>query len=97
MKKEELEFLEEYKKMCVKYRLEISGFDDGAFITELDKEQLDLECLAFDEKIYSDGSVGHSNLGFKKRSDFKNSTTGLHLICRSSKSYKEELEEDAKK
>lgn len=92
MKHKYIDFLEEYKKLCIKHKLQILGFDDGAYVIELTDEEYDLECLAWEEKMYGDGSVGHSNLSFRDKSSFKNSMLGTVPYRSSTMSIKEENE-----
>lgn len=83
MKTETLNFLEDYKKLCIKHKMEIRGFDDGAYVSELNDEQLEIECLGFDQS-----EVGMSNLSFKTKKDFNNSTLGINTYRISSLGYK---------
>ena len=71
MNNQEIDFLEEYKKICIKYGLEIRGFDDGAYISELNKNQLELKCLAY--------NIPNKGLYFREIKDFKNSIIGLDI------------------
>jgi len=48
------QFLTEYKQLCLKYGIQILGFDDGAFLFQLDKEEMEIGTLTWDKKRCND-------------------------------------------
>ena len=91
MNEKRLKFLEDYKKVCIKHKMQILGFDDGAFVTELTDEEYGLECLAFEEVRYDDGSVGMKDLSFRSPDDNKNSITAVKSYYSSTAGIKDDL------
>jgi len=96
MKDENIEFLEDYKKICVKHKKQILGFDDGAYVVDLGEDEYDLEALVFEEQHYPDNSVGNSGLHFASKDELKNSISSVKHYIRSTKTIKEELNRGSK-
>ena len=96
MKQEKIDFLKEYKMVCIKHKMQVLGFDDGAYISSLKDEEYELECLAFEEIHYNDNSVGMRNLRFINKNDLKNSISSIKAYTQSTNSIKEEFLESDK-
>jgi len=79
MKEEKINFLSEYKVLCIKYKMEILGFDDGAFISELSEDQCELDCLAYESTHFGDGSSGMKGLHFVESNELKNSISDINV------------------
>lgn len=85
-----IKFLEDYKRVCIKHKKQIVGFDDGACVVNLEEDEYKLEALIFEEYTFDDGSVKHSNLHFASLDELGNSITGVRVYVQSSIGVKEE-------
>lgn len=50
----ELDFLKEYKKLCLKYKMQILGWDSGAYLSDLEDEELKINKLSWLNDGYED-------------------------------------------
>jgi hypothetical protein len=81
MKIEEITFLDEYKKLCIKHKMQILGFDDGAFISHLTDDEYELEALIFE---------GNTGIHFADKNELKNSIADVKVFRSSTQAYKED-------
>jgi len=86
------DFLQDYKKICIKHKKQIIGFDSGAYVIDLTEDEYNLEAL-----VFGGGIDDLDGLHFASSDEFKNSICSVKTYRSSTLSIKEELEEETRK